>query len=128
MFESALGIVFASDLEEVAEHLQSDFLAFLGMILHAVDVASACGCREGFAVARGRRGFLGVKWLGEVGVNEIDERVWRQFPPERVSCVGEIQFIPADLGNFESGRCELSNATFEESDAVFARGLLARFE
>jgi len=125
---SAVRVVFARHFEEVAKHLESGLLAFFRMVLHPVDVASSGGCGEGFAVAGGGGDFLRMEGFGEVGMNEIDERVGRELAPERVFAVGEGEFVPTDLGNFDAGRVELADAAFEETDAVFAGGFLAGFE
>lgn len=125
---SAVRVVFARHFEEVAKHLESGLLAFFRMVLHPVDVASSGGCGEGFAVAGGGGDFLGMEGFGEVGMDEIDERVGWELAPERVFAVGEGEFVPTDLGNFDAGRVELADAAFEETDAVFAGGFLAGFE
>lgn len=100
---------------EVAEHVETDFLAFLGVELSGDNIALPNGGGECFAIGCSRGDDRLVNRFWEVTVDEIHVTAGGNAAKQRAIRSNNIQLIPPDLGRFQAVLCAESDDTAFEN-------------
>ena len=125
----------SSQGDEIFQQLEADVLAFFGVELGGVDVVVPDGGGEVITVLGAGGDDARVHRLGVEAVDEIDVAALGDIAIEGTIGQGDVEAVPADLGNFEAGAFgEADDAALEDAEAggagieflaVFKEGLVA---
>jgi len=90
-------------LHEIFQQSQADLLAFLRVKLRGVNIVAPDGRCKGVAIIRARRNDGFVHRLRKKAVHKINVAAARDAAIERTIRLHNVELVPADLRDFQSG-------------------------